>query len=38
MKGVVKNRVPLNGEIGQIQIRIAKSGIKINLKNPARIL
>jgi hypothetical protein len=38
MKGVVKNRYSLNGDIGQIQIRIQNSEIEINLKNPARKL
>lgn len=38
MMSVLKNRVPLNGHIGQIQIRITKSGMKINLEAPARKL
>lgn len=36
MKGVVKRRTPLNGEMGQIQIRAKnKDQININLKEPA---
>ena len=36
IKGVAKRRIPLNGDIGQIQIRIDKnSEIKVGLKKPA---
>jgi phosphoribosyl 1,2-cyclic phosphodiesterase len=38
MKGVVTNRYALNGNIGQIQIRIENSNMQVNLKNPARKL
>jgi hypothetical protein len=36
MKSVVKNRVPLNGHIGQIQIRFNRPRITINLEAPAK--
>ena len=38
MKSVVKNRVPLNGHIGQIQIRFNRPRITINLEAPAKKL
>jgi len=39
INSTVKNRVPLNGEIGQIQLRIdINSGIAVRLKGPAKKL
>ena len=36
IQGILKNRIPLNGDMGQIQMRMNhSSGIKVRLKEPA---
>lgn len=35
IKGIMKKVIPLNGEVGQIQIRMKVDSISVNLKEPA---